>query len=541
MTNKTLNSMQFLWILMVFLNIGLEASPITRSDIVIYGGSSCGVIAAAQAAQMGKSVVLIEPSKHLGGITSSGLGWVDVNNPHAIGGLTSKYFHHIWHYYQQDASWIWEVKHPIKGQLMQFHPEQKLMWVLEPHVAEKYFNIFASHPNITVIRNEQLNRKNGVSMLKSKITLIKMKSGRRFSGKMFIDASYEGDLMAASNVSYIVGRESNNYYNETMNGIHYNTPKINIDPYIIKGNPQSGLLPRLYLKSEESEGNGDNRVQAYNYRMCLTDVSENQVRIKKPKGYDERQYEIVFRAIEAGSSIDSFFKLDLLPNRKTDSNNKGLISTDYVGMNWNYPETNYAARKQIARKHELWQRGLMWTLQNHPRVPNNIKAHYAPWGLAKDEFIDNKNWPYQLYIREARRMISPLVITEHTALGHIVVDDSIGLASYSMDSHYTKYILGSNGFLGADGGMFKKVLRPYPISYQAIVPNKLQCKNLLVPVCLSASHASYGSIRMEPTFMILGQSAATAASLAIDLNLAIQDLPYSILRQQLLADGQVLY
>jgi hypothetical protein len=315
---------------------------------------------------------------------------------------------------------------------------------------------------------------------------------------------------------------------------------VQIDPYLIKGDPQSGLLPRIFPSAGGDKGEGDCGVQAYNFRMCLTDVPENSARIEKPADYDEREYEILFRAIEAGIAAKNIFKLDLLPNRKTDSNNNGLISTDYVGLSWEYPEADYETRKQIAFEHEQWQRGLVWTLQNHPRIPQNVRAFYAPWGLPLDEFIDNNHWPYQLYIREARRMISPLVITEQTVLGNIQVQDSIGLASYSMDSHAIKYVVNPSGFLGTEGGLFKKVLKPYSISYQAIVPARNDCENLLVPVCLSASHAAYGSIRMEPTLMHLGQSAATAASLAIDYNVALQDLPYPALREQLLNDGQVL-
>lgn len=513
-------------------------------DIVIYGGTSAGVTAALQAAKMGKSVVLISPKQHLGGMTSNGLGWVDVNRPKAIGGLAHTYFNEVWKYYQQPSSWIWETPHPIKGQLTESHPLDKLMWVLEPHVGEKIFNAMIDTANICVVRGERLDRTDGVLMSGQRIVQIKMESGRTFIGKMFIDATYEGDLMAAANVSYIVGRESNALYHETINGIHPDIAsvklRVEVDPYVVKGNPNSGLLPRIYPDAGGSPGDGDKGVPAYNYRMCLTDVPENRLFIEKPSDYDECEYEILFRAIESGISIDSFFKLDLLPNRKTDSNNKGLISTDYVGMSWDYPEADYVTREQIEREHERWQRGLVWTLQHHDRVPPEIEAYYTPWGLPKDEFAENKHWPYELYVREARRMTSAVVIDEQAVLGNVPVADSIGLASYNMDSHYVKYIVDATGFLSADGGTFEKVLDPYPISYQAIIPLKSECENILIPVCLSASHAAYGAIRMEPTFMILGQSAGTAASLAIDFGVGVQDLPYAALQQKLMADGQVL-
>lgn len=507
-------------------------------DLVVYGGTSAGVTAAVQAAKMGKSVVLISPNKHLGGMTSNGLGWVDVNNPQAIGGITNLFFNHVWEYYQRPSSWVWEAQHPIKGQLMKLHPQDKRMWVLEPHIGERIFNAMVAAANVLVVRNESLNRRDGVTMIDRRILQITMESGRVFSGKMFIDATYEGDLMAASNISFIVGREPNTCYNETINGIQPNSTSI--DPYRVRGDPSSGLLPRICSDIGGNPGDGDEGVPAYNYRMCLTDLPENRVFIEKPPGYDERDYEMLFRVIESNVAINSFFKLDLLPNRKTDSNNSGLVSTDYVGMSWNYPEADYSTRRQIAKEHELWQRGLVWTLQHHQRVPTEIQTYYAPWGLPKDEFADNNHWPYELYVREARRMVSAVVIDEQAALGNTPVLDSIGLASYNMDSHCVRYILTSSNFLGTDGGTFEKVLDPYPLSYQAIIPLRTECENILVPVCLSASHAAYGSIRMEPTFMILGQSAASAASLAIDLGVSVQDVPYTTLQQQLIADGQVL-
>jgi len=531
----------YLWALIAFFSMNVYGDS---TDVVIYGGTPAGITAALQASMMGKSVVLISPSGHLGGMTSNGLGWVDVNRPQAIGGLASTYFKNVWEYYQSPSSWIWEKQRLIKGQLRELHPKDERMWVLEPHVGEKIFDAMVSAANITVVRGERLNRTDGVILNDQRISQITMESGRVFTGKMYIDATYEGDLMAASKISYVVGREPNSLYNETLNGIHPNGAFKNllkkIDPYVVVGDSSSGLLPRISPIALGNPGDGDKAIQAYNYRMCLTDVPENRLYVDMPSGYDERNYEILFRAIESKVSIKSFFKLDLLPNHKTDSNNNGPVSTDYVGMSWDYPEADYATREQIAKEHERWQRGLLWTLQNHPRVPKAVKHYYAAWGLPKDEFADNNNWPYELYVREARRMVSSVVIDEQMVLGHTPVLDSIGLASYNMDSHYVCYTLASSGSLGGDGGLFKKVKKPYPISYQAIVPLRTECENLLVPVCLSASHSAYGSLRMEPIFMILGQSAGTAASLAIELGVAVQDVPYETLRQRLVADGQVL-
>lgn len=532
-----------------------ETDPRERTDvydIVVYGGTSGGVIAAVQAARTGKTVALIEPGRHLGGLTSSGLGWVDVGNPQTIGGLAREYFHRVWKHYQDDAAWKWEKKHKMQGQHDPLSPGDQTMWILEPSVAERLFDQMATEAKMTVVRNERLNRRSGVVKEGQKIASITMESGRVFQAKMFIDATYEGDLMAAAGVSYIVGREPNSRYNETINGIGpMPTPGHlpDISPYQIQGDPKSGLLPRIHSDWGGKIGDGDRGVQAYNYRMCLTQIPENRVTVEKPTDYNDKQYEILFRFIEARGMEGEFFKTALhgsfikpspIPNGKTDTNNNGYISTDYIGMSWDYPEAGYATRARIAKEHEQWQQGLIWTLQHHPRISEKVRQRYAPWGLAKDEFTDNGHWPFQLYIQEARRMIADCVVTEHTALGNEVAPDPVGLGSYHMDSHAIKYFVSPTGFLTRDGGMFVHIPNPFGISYRAIIPKRGECGNLLVPICVSATHAAYGSIRMEPVFMALGQSAATAASLAIDRNIALQDMPYSILSERLLADRQII-
>ena len=537
------------WIWLLFsITAPVWGEPIY--DVVIYGGSSAGVVAAVQAARMGKSAVLIEPGKHLGGMTSSGLGWVDIGNPASIGGIAHQYFHRVWNYYNQEKAWVWEPKNlhlpnqfdPLPS--YSIHIDQRVMWVLEPHVAEHLFEEFIQEAHVPVIREERLDRNAGVLKEDARIVQITMESGRSFQGRMFIDATYEGDLMAAAGVSYIVGRESNSRYGETMNGIQANTRRGNIpkrlDPYVVKGDPTSGLLPRIYETIGGVDGEGDNGLPAYNYRMCLTDVPENRIPIEKPEDYEEQEFEIVFRAMKAGVSKKSFFKLDLIPNRKTDSNNNGPVSTDYVGMSWDYPEADYETRETIARNHETWQRGLIWTLQNHPDTPQKLKDYFASWGLPKDEFADNNHWPYQLYVREARRMIGEEVITEHTVLKKTIASDGIGLGSYHLDSHVIKFFVAADGFVMTDGTLFKKGAGPFPISYRTIIPTREECENLLVPICLSASHVGYSAVRMEPVFMVLGQSAATAASLAIDQDVPLQQLPYESLRLRLLADLQIL-
>lgn len=530
-------------------------SKTDKFDIVVYGGTSSGVIAAVQAARMGKTVVLIEPGKHLGGLTSGGLGWVDVGNPQTIGGHARDYFHRVWKYYQDDTAWKWEKKRKISGQHAPLPIGDQTMWVVEPSVAERLFNQFLAETNVVVVLNERLDRKDGVKKKNKKIVSVTMESGRTFQAKIFLDTTYEGDLMAAAGVSYVVGRESNDLYNETINGIRPLPPPgrfpKGIDPYRVKGDPKSGLLPRIYPEWGGMIGEGDKGVQAYNYRMCLTKIPENRVDIEKPANYDEEQYELLFRFIEVGGMNGDFFKSsqtgkfdflksDFLPNGKTDTNNNGYISTDFVGMNWNYPEADYVTRAQIEKEHEEWQRGLIWTLQNHPRIPDETRRYYAQWGLTKDEFTDNDHWPYQLYIREARRMTGEYVITEHTALGKELIADPIGLGSYHMDSHAIKLFVSPEGSVSSEGGMFVHIPKPFGISYRAIIPKSNECINLIVPVCSSASHAAYGSIRMEPVFMALGHSAATAACLAIDLKINVQEVPYNKLRKLLLKDKQIV-
>jgi len=532
-----------------------EQSKPESYDIVVYGGTSGGVIAAVQAGRMGKKVALIEPGKHLGGMTSGGLGFVDVGNPATIGGVAREYFHRVWEHYQDDASWTWEKKHAIKGQHGPLPPDDETLWIVEPSVAEKLFDRMAAEAKVTVVRGERLERKAGVKKEGDKITGIAMESGRVFQAKMFIDATYEGDLMAAAGVSYVVGRDGNARYHETINGIRpMPSPGRlpNIDPYLTPGDPKSGLLPRVHPDHGGKLWDADRGVQAYNYRLCLTKNPANRVAIEKPEGYDEKQYEILFRFIEAGGAKDDllppgpaggpkyrFIKPDAIPNAKTDTNNNGYISTDFVGMNWDYPEADYATRERIAKAHEQYDRGFLWTLQNHPRIPEETRKFYAPWGLAKDEFTDSGNWPFQLYIREARRMTGDYVVNENTAMGkEPPVTDPVGIGSYHMDSHAIKLFVSPDGFVTSEGGMFVHIPAPFGISYRAIVPKRGECANLLVPVCVSVTHAAYGTLRMEPVFMVLGQSAATAACLAIDENVALQDVPYTALRERLLKDGQ---
>ena len=512
----------------------------TQADIVVYGGTSAGVIAAVQAKRMGKSVVIVCPDKHLGGLSSGGLGWTDSGNKQVIGGLGRDFYRRIKRHYDKPDAW----KYQKPEQYSRYRPDDDAMWVFEPHVAEQVFEDLVRENAIPVLRDEWLDRSKGIKLDGKRIDSITMISGKAFKGRVFIDATYEGDLLAAAGVTYAVGREPNSKYDETLNGVQtrnarsHQFPK-GIDPYVVPGNPSSGLLPRIHDKGPGQEGAGDNRIQAYCYRMCLTNIPANRVPFPKPEGYDANQYELLLRTLQAGSR-HVFGKFDPAPNAKTDTNNSGPFSTDNIGMNYDYPDASYDRRRQILAEHEAYQKGYFYFLCNDPRVPKEVADRMSQWGLAKDEFLDNGHWPHQIYVREARRMVGEFVVTENHLRRKLPTPRPVGMGSYNMDSHNVQRYVDAGGGARNEGDVEINPGGPYPIDYGAIVPKRGECPNLLVPVAASCSHIAYGSVRMEPVFMILGQSAATAASLAIDASAAVQEVEYEKLRGQLLKDAQVL-
>jgi FAD dependent oxidoreductase len=520
-------------------------------DLVIYGGTAAAVTAAVQAKIMGKSVIIVSPDKHLGGLSSGGLGFTDTGNKAVIGGLAREFYHRVWKHYNQPAAWKWEEREEYgnKGQgTPAIDGEQRTMWIFEPHIAERVFEEFIAEYRIPVHRNEWLDRKSGVRKSGELITSITTLSGKRYAGRVFIDATYEGDLMAAAGVDYHVGREANSVYGEKWNGVqtgilhhrhHFGAVARKISPYIVPGDPKSGVLPRISTAPPGEYGQGDKRLQAYCFRMCLTDHPDNRVPFPKPAGYDPKQYELLLRIFEAGWR-ETFQKFDRIPNRKTDTNNHGPMSTDNIGYNYDYPEASYERRREIIREHETYQKGWLYFIANDPRVPEDVRKEMRLWGLARDEFKDNGNWPHQLYIREARRMIGSFVMTENELLKLRPTPDSVGMGSYTIDSHNVQRYITPEGSVQNEGDIGVSTKGPYQIAYGALVPKKGQVDNLLVPVCVSSSHIAFGSIRMEPVFMILGQSAATAAALAIDGKRPVQDVPYTELRERLLKDRQIL-
>ena len=536
---------------LIFLFINACQSPKNvpfRSAVIVYGGTSAAVTAAVEVAQSGKTVILVSPDTHLGGLTSSGLGFTDTGNKEAIGGLAREFYNRVYMHYNDSSAWKWQ-KHAEYGNKGQGIPAMdgvnRTMWIFEPHVAEQIFENFIAENKIQVYRNEWLDRKSGVVMSGGKIISIKTLSGKVFAGKMFIDATYEGDLMAAAGVSYHIGRESCSEYGETYNGVQANVFhhdhyfKENIDPYKIPGKPESGLLYGISAEPIAPNCTGDNKIQAYCFRLCMSNHPENRMPFPKPENYNPENYELLGRVFDAGWR-EWFNKFDLIPNRKTDTNNHGPFSSDFIGMNYDYPEASYERREEIIKEHEDYQKGLLYYVANDPRVPQEIRDKMDKWGLAKDEFTDNGNWPHQLYIREARRMIGEHVTSENDVLAKREVPEPIGMGSYAMDSHNVQRYVTSKGFVQNEGDIGVSPNAPYGISYRSVVPKKEECTNLLVPVCVSASHIAYGSIRMEPVFMILGQSAAAAACLSIDKNVGIQDIDYVSLKKILQKRNQVL-
>ena len=525
------------------------------ADVVVYGSSPAAVTAAVKASDMGLKPVIVSPETHVGGLSVSGLGYTDSGNTAAIGGLAREFYHRIYLEYQKPETWRWQRMEDFKadGQgTRAIRHDDRTMWTFEPHVAERVFSEWLAEKGVDVRRDEFLDRENGVARSEGRITSIRTLSGRTYLGKYFVDATYEGDLMAAAGVPYRVGREDCSEFGEKWNGnqvgvLHHrhHFRDWRISAYKTPGDPSSGFCAEVDGSEPGKRGTGDRRVQAYCYRLCMTDDPRNRIPFAKPEGYDPSRYALLARVYEKGY-CETFAKFDRIANHKTDTNNHGPFNADFIGASYEWPEAGYARRAELAKAHRDYQMGLYYFIANDPSVPGEVREAMSKWGLAKDEFADNGGWPYYVYVREGRRMSGEYVMTEHDCLGearHSAQGRAygpVGMGSYALDSHNVRRYVTPDGYVQNEGDIGVHPKRPYGIDYGAIVPRRADCRNLLVPVALSATHTAFGSIRMEPVFMILGESAATAAAIAAKDGIAVQDVPYAALRRRLLADGQVL-
>jgi hypothetical protein len=532
-------------------------------DVVIYGGTSAAVTAAVQAGRMGATAVVVSPPERLGGMTTGGLGWTDLGDKATVGGVCREFYRRVWDHYQSPDAWTWQRRSDFEARTdrerdllrerelgSRWDPEARMASVFEPSVAASAFEAMLDEAGVPVHRDRWLDRADGVDTEGDRITSVTTLDGTTYHGDVFLDATYEGDLLAAAGVEYRVGRESADAYDEEWAGVRtgafhhdHNFQLLDepVDPYVEPGTPDSGLVPRVREDDPGPDGTGDGKVQAYCYRLCLTDAEENRVPFPRPEGYDPAQYELLLRVYDAGwPHEEQFRKFDPVPNRKTDTNNHGPFSTDNVGESWEYPEASYERRAAVAAAHERYQKGLFYFLANDPRVPDPVRQEMSRWGLAADEFPATGGWPHQLYVREGRRMVGEYVMTEHDVLGRRTTPRPVGMGAYTMDSHHVQRYVREDGAVANEGDIGVGVPRPYGVAYGSLTPRSDDCVNLLAPVAVSASHVAFGSIRMEPVFMILGQSAATAAALAADRGVSVQNVPYDALRRRLRADGQVL-
>ena len=496
-------------------------------DVVVYGGTAGGVMAAVSASREGLHTALIEPTRHLGGMVSGGLGWTDYGKKEVIGGYALEFYLRVGRHYglQRYA--------------------QEIGWLHEPHVAEDIFREMLRESKVEIFERSRLKEKSGVRKNGATVQQLTIENGDVFSAKIFIDSSYEGDLMAQSGVTYTFGREGSEQYHESLAGVRDRTPLhqflVNVDPL-----KDGALLPDISARKLPAPGTADKAVQAYNFRMCFSEAPDNRVAFPKPEGYNPDRYALFARLLKARVAaegpnliLNSVIKVDRIPNSKADVNNNGPFSTDYIGGSWDYPDASYARKAEIFDEHRKYQEGFLYFLANDPRVPEALHREMNQWGLCKDEFTDNRNWPNQLYIRESRRMVGEYVMVQKDLQTELTKPDPIGMGSYNSDSHNVERIVGPDGFVRNEGDM-QVAVKPYQIPYRIMLPKPAEATNLLVPVAFSASHVAYSSVRMEPQYMILGHAAGVAAKLAITNSTSIQSISVPILIKTLKEQGAIM-
>jgi hypothetical protein len=524
------------------------APVVHECEVAVYGGTPAGVTAAIEAARMGRKVLLLSFNRHVGGMTSGGLTATDLGKKESIGGLALEFYTRV-------------------GRMTDFTNSE----------AEALYRTMLEEAGVTVLLGQPLD---SVETRDQRIVSATLMTGVTVKAAMFIDATYEGDLLAAAKVSYRVGREPRAAFGESLAGQWqevswkdvYQFCRLPISPYVVADDPSSGLLPEISPHSPGAPGEGDYRVQAYNFRMSLSNKAD-RVPFPKPAGYDAARYGLLARFLNFDPQVKWLLNYTVKPMtdgpvqmRNGDSNNAGSFSSDLVDGSHRWPDGTfepvsfaelpsprrglrvplrdlYELRERVFQDHVTYQQGSLYFLAHDGRVPGGLQERVRGFGLDPREFKESANWPHQLYIREGRRMVSDFIITQADCESKRVAGDSIGLASYPMDSHFCqRVVVEENGktTVRNEGGFGHPCPKPYPVSYRAIVPKEEECANLLVPVCLSSSHVAYGSVRMEPVFMILGQSAGAAAALAIRNAVSVQDVDYAELRERLLAGKQRL-
>jgi hypothetical protein len=518
---------QFLYSVAIGLCLAGAVAGQTAYDLVVYGGTAGGVMTAVAAARQGLSVVLVNPKAHVGGMVAGGLSGTDVGKREVIGGLSLEFYFRAGRVYQVQRHYA------------------EIAWKPEPKVAESIFREMLREARVTVVDRQRLAEKNGVKREGARIVEIMTESGVRYRGKYFADASYEGDLMAQAKIGYTVGRESAAQYGESLAGVRTYTPAHQF-PIEIRARDENGkLLPEISAAPRGEAGSADKRIQAYNFRTILTTVPENRLPWQKPANYDPARYELLLRFVNGMTSylgrpmeFADVSGANLIPNGKADHNNRGGFSTDYIGKNYGYPDGTYAEQAKIWKDHEDYQKGFYYFLANDPRLPETMRRTTREWGLAKDEFIDNGNWPTELYVREGRRMVGAYVAVQKDLQTELTKPDAIAMGSYNSDSHNLQRFVNEKGMVENEGDV-QVAVKPYQIPYRSITPKKAEAENLLVPVCFSASHVAYSSMRMEPQYMMIGQAAGVAASLAVKGNSAVQDIPIVELQRLIKEQGGV--
>lgn len=514
---------------LIFTALFVSSLPAAQKfDVVVYGGTAGGAIAAVSAAREGLKVALVEPTAHIGGMVSGGLSWTDYGKKEVIGGTALEFYFRVGKHYDL------------------FRHGQEIGWLPEPHVAEKILREMLREAGVTVLDRQRLREKSAVQKTSTRLTAITLENGDTLEARIFADSSYEGDLMGQSGVTYTWGRESTAQYGETLAGVRDRTPLHQFLVDVPAKGTDGKLLPEIDSQPVATPGSADRMVQAYNFRMCFSDVPSNRVPFAKPAGYDPKRYALFARLLKTRTdkegkapALRTVIKVDRIPNGKADINNQGAFSTDYIGGSWDYPEASYARKQQIWEEHKKYQAGFFYFLANDPQVPEPLRKEMNQWGLCRDEFTDTGHWPFQLYVREARRMVGEYVVVQKDLQTDLTKPDPIGMGSYNSDSHNVHRVVDAQGFARNEGDM-QVAVKPYQIPFRVMLPKRAEATNLLVPVAFSASHVAYSSLRMEPQYMIIGQAAGIAAKMAIDGDKAVQEIDANALVEKLRSMGAVM-